>query len=69
MELDREHDRPHPLQIATWRAMGASGRTRLGIQLRAQGRRLKLAGLRAQHPDWPEERLRAELAKIYRGRA
>jgi len=66
---DREQDRPHPLQIQAWRAMGATGRTRLGIELRRRGRRWKLAALRSQHPDWTDDRLRAELAKIYaRGR-
>ena len=67
--LDREGDRPHPLQIKAWRTMGSAGRTRLGIELRRKARRWKLAGLRAQHPDWTEERAHAELAKIYlRGR-
>ncbi|MSU49691.1 MAG: hypothetical protein EXS37_11505 [Opitutus sp.] len=66
---DRERDRPHPRQIQVWLKMGAAGRTRLGIQLRHHARRWKLAALRAQHPDWTDERLRVELAKIYaRGR-
>ena len=64
--LDRERDRPHPLQIEAWRAMGSVGRTHLGIQLRRNVRRLKLAALRAQHPDWPDDRLRAALAEIFR---
>jgi len=68
MELDREKDRPHPLQVAAWRKMGCARRTQMGIQLRAKARRWKLAGLRAQHPEWSEERLRTEVAKIYRGR-
>jgi hypothetical protein len=67
MELDGEKDRPHPLQIAAWRAMGSARRTQMGIQLRAKARRWKLAGLRAQHPEWSEERLRIEVVKIYRG--
>ncbi len=69
MPLDRELNCPHPRQIAAWQAMGATGRTQLGIRLRRQARRWKLAVLRAKHPDWTEESLRAELAKIYsRGR-
>ena len=64
--LDRERDRPHPRQIAAWCAMGSAGRTQVGIALRRQARRLKLDALRAQHPNWTDERLRAELAKIYR---
>jgi hypothetical protein len=67
--LDRERDRPHPLQIEGWRAMGSAGRTRLGIALRRQMRRLKLDALRTQHPEWPDARVRAELAKLFsRGR-
>jgi hypothetical protein len=70
MPLDRERDRPHPLQIQAWRAMGSSGRTRLGIALRRQARRWKLARLRAQHPEWSNEHAKAELARLYlRGRS
>ena len=45
--------------------MGSAGRTRLGIEFRRKARRWKLSALRAQHPDWTEERARTELAKIY----
>jgi len=65
LTADREHDRPHPLQIQAWRALGAVGRSHLGIQLRRNARRWKLASLRTQHPDWDEDRLRAELAQIF----
>lgn len=65
---DREHDRPHPLQIEAWRSLGATGRTHLGIQLRRQARRWKLSSLRTQHPDWTDAQLRAELAQIYLNR-
>lgn len=67
--VDPEHDRPHPLQIQAWRAMGGAARTQLGIALRRNARRWKLDTLRSQHPGWSDEQLRAELAKIYaRGR-
>ena len=65
-KLDRENDRPHPLQIQAWRAMGGAGRTRLGIQIRRNVRHLKLEALRSPHPDWSDQRLRIELAEIYR---
>ncbi len=65
LTADREHDRPHPLQIEAWRALGATGRSHLGIQLRRQARRWKLSALRTQHPDWHDIQLRAELAQIY----
>jgi hypothetical protein len=45
--------------------MGASARSQLGIDLRRNVRLWKLAALRAQHPDWSEQRLCAELARIY----
>ena len=65
LTTDPEHDRPHPLQIQAWRAMGAIGRTHLGIQLRRKARRWKLDSLRTQHRDWNDDQLRAELAQIY----
>ena len=57
-------DRPHPRQVQAWRAIGGAGRSQLGIELRRQVRRWKLAALRTQHPDWDEGRLQAELAKL-----
>jgi hypothetical protein len=58
-------DTPHPVQVQAWRKMGASARSQLGIDLRRQVRRWKLAALREQHPDWPEQRLREEVARLY----
>jgi hypothetical protein len=58
-------DRPHPLQIEAWRAMGPAGRTRMGIELRENVRRWKHDALRRQHPEWSESHLLSELAKIY----
>ena len=45
--------------------MGANGRSQMGIALRAQVRRWKRDALRAQHPDWPNERVQREIALIY----
>lgn len=61
----RPDETPHPLQVKAWREMGASARSQMGIDLRQQVRHWKLAALRAQHRDWPEERLRRELAQLY----
>jgi hypothetical protein len=58
-------DTPHPVQVQAWRKMGASARSQLGIDLRRNVRLWKLAALRAQHPDWPEQRLREELTRIF----
>ena len=55
----------HPLQVLAWQRLGASGRSELAAQLRGQVRRWKQDALRAQHPDWPEARLREELRRIY----
>jgi hypothetical protein len=55
----------HPLQVEAWRKLGASGRTQLGIAMRRDVRRWKLAALHAQHPDWPQDRIREELRRIY----
>jgi hypothetical protein len=55
----------HPLQIRAWQKMGAAGRSELSIQLRRQVRRWKQDALRAQHPDWTDDRLRRELARLY----
>jgi hypothetical protein len=58
-------DAPHPLQVKAWREMGGSGRSELGAELRRKARGWKRDALRAQHPDWPDERLDRELARIY----
>jgi len=56
---------PHSIQVNAWRKLGAEGRTQLGIALRRDARRWKLAALRSRHPDWPEARLREELKQVY----
>jgi hypothetical protein len=55
-----------PEQIALLRAMSGAERLRLAERLYWSARKIKAAGLRAQHPDWPEERLNAEVARIFR---
>jgi hypothetical protein len=55
----------HPLQVRAWQRLGASGRSELAMQLRRQVRRWKQDALRAQHPDWTDDRLRRELARLY----
>jgi len=53
-----------PKQIEILRAMPGEGRLRLAELLYWSARKMKAAGLRAQHPDWPEERLHAEVGRI-----
>ena len=54
-----------PKQIEFLRAMPGERRLRLAERLYWSARKLKEAGLRAQHPDWPEERLNTEVRRIF----
>ena len=54
-----------PEQFAALRAMTGARRLRLAEQLYWSARKLKLAGLRHQHPDWPESRLANEVREIF----
>jgi hypothetical protein len=52
-------------QIEVLRGMSGQRRLRLAERLYWSARKLKSAGLRAQHPDWPEMRLSAEMRRIF----
>ncbi|HKS37129.1 MAG TPA: hypothetical protein VJW76_08070 [Verrucomicrobiae bacterium] len=54
-----------PKQVEILRAMPGERRLRLAERLYWSARKLKFAGLRAQHPDWTEERLSAEVRRIF----
>jgi len=54
-----------PKQIEILRAMPGEHRLRLAEHLYWSARKLKVAGLRAQHPDWSEEQLNAEVRRIF----
>jgi hypothetical protein len=56
---------PSPEQIKALRAIPGEGRLRLAEQLYWSARKLKTAGLRAQHPDWSQERVDAELRRLF----
>ena len=58
-------EKSSPEQIEIFRAMTGEQRLRLAEQLYWTARKLKLAGLRAQHPDWTEEQLNAEVRRIF----
>jgi hypothetical protein len=47
------------------RTMTGERRLQLAEQLYWTARKLKLAALRAQHPDWTEEQLTAEVRRIF----
>lgn len=58
-------EQPSPQQIEILRTMTGEQRLRMAEQLYWTARRLKMAGLRAQHPDWTEARLSAEVLNIF----
>ena len=54
-----------PEQIAALRAMPGEKRLRLAEQLSWAARKMKAAGLRAQHPDWTEEQVNERVREIF----
>ena len=59
----------HPVQAEGFRRMTAAEKLRMVAQLYEAGIRLRVAGLRMAHPDWPDERLEREArrALLYAG--
>jgi len=58
-------EQPSPEQIAIYRAMTPERRLRIAEQLYWTARKIKTAGVRAQHPDWPEEQINEEVRRIF----
>jgi len=58
-------ERPSPEQIDALRAISGEDRLNLAEQLYWSARRMKAAGLRSQHPGWSEERINAEVTRIF----
>jgi hypothetical protein len=54
-----------PEQFAALRAMGGVRRLKLAEELYWSARKMKAAGLRAQHPDWPESQVEAAVREIF----
>ena len=54
-----------PEQVEIPRAVTGERRLELAGQLSWSARKLKLAGLPAQHPDWMEELLSAKVRRIF----
>lgn len=54
----------HPEQIRALRQMPLERRAELALGFIRSMRRMKDAALRAQHPDWSEQQLRAELRRL-----
>jgi len=54
-----------PEQFAILRSMSGQRRLKIAEQLYWSARKLKAAGLRSQHPDWPEDKVIAEVNRIF----
>lgn len=50
----------HPLQVEGFRHMSPARKLQMAADLYAAGIRLRAAGLRLAHPDWPEEKLQRQ---------
>jgi hypothetical protein len=50
----------HPIQVEGFKRMSAAEKLRMVASLYEAGIRLRVAGLRLAHPDWPRERLEFE---------
>jgi hypothetical protein len=55
-----------PEQIKIFRSMTGQERLRLAERLYWSARKMKAAGVRAQHPDWTEDQIKAEVVRIFR---
>ena len=54
-------EQPGSEQIEVLRAMSGQERLRVVERLYWSARKMKSAGVRAQHPDWPETQVEAEV--------
>ncbi len=59
----------HPVQLEAFRRMTPAQKLRMLADLYDTGIRLRVAGLRMMHPDWPDERLEREARRslLYAG--
>lgn len=59
----------NPVQVAGFRRMTPAQKIQMVADLYEAGIRLRMAGLRMTHPDWPEERLDFEARRslLYAG--
>jgi hypothetical protein len=60
---------PHLVQVEGFRRMSPAQKLQMVADLYHAGIRLKAAGLRLAHPDWPEDRLEREARRslLYAG--
>jgi hypothetical protein len=58
-------EQPGTEQLQLLRAMSSEERLRVAERLYWSARKMKAAGLRAQHPDWPESRVESDVRRIF----
>jgi hypothetical protein len=58
-------EQPGAVQIKILRALFGEERLRVAERLYWSARSMKAAGVRPQHPDWPESRVEAEVSRIF----
>ena len=58
-------EQPSPEQIAIYRSMTGQRRLEIAEQLFWTAREIKASGVRYQHPDWTEEKVLAEVNRIF----
>lgn len=58
-------DDPSPEQIEIYRRMSGTRRLQLAEQMFWFARKFKAAGVLHQHPDWPAEKVTAEVNRIF----
>ena len=55
----------HPIQKKIFQNMSAQRKWELSIELNYNARAFKAMALRKDHPEWDEERVQAEVKKIF----
>jgi hypothetical protein len=55
----------HPAQIESYRRMTPVQKLEIAVQLWRAARALKAATLRAEHPDWSEDRVQAKVKEVF----
>lgn len=58
-------EQPGPEQLKILRAMSGQDRLKVAERLYWSAHKMKSAGLRAQHPDWRESQVEAEVRRIF----
>jgi len=55
----------HPKQKHIFQSMNPDQKLKIALRLYHSARQLKAAGLRAQNPDWAEEKIQDKLREIF----